>query len=538
MFATRAAGPVLQELEDPRRFDVSVNDAFRPVSRFFDRVNRPEQLPPALLAAMRVLTDPAETGAVTLALPQDVQAEAFDWPDELFAERVWHVAGRPPEPSALAAAVGCSRGARRPLDRGRRRGRSTPRPPRRCARWSRRPASRSARPRRARARCPTTTRGLGAIGATGTTAANALAREADVVIGVGTRWCDFTTASRSVFADRTCASSTSTWPPSTPSSTPGCRWSPTPGAGSRRSRRAGRARRSTRATARARRLAREWDETVERAYTPATGRCRPRARSSARSTGVRAARRRRLRGGLDARRPAQAVAHPRPKGYHVEYGYSCMGYEIAGGLGVKLAGPDREVFVMVGDGSYLMMAQELVTAMQERIKLVVVLVQNHGFASIGALSESVGSQRFGTAYRYRDASGALDGDVLPVDLAANAASLGADVLRAATVTSWRRPCGPRGADPHDRGARRDRPAGAGARARRPGGTCRSPRSRPSTAREGRPRGLRAGQADQRSYLSTATEGGDACRTVGARDHPAPHRRRRRPPAPRRAPRPV
>jgi 3D-(3,5/4)-trihydroxycyclohexane-1,2-dione acylhydrolase (decyclizing) len=130
-----------------------------------------------------------------------------------------------------------------------------------------------------------------------------------------------------------------------------------------------------------------------------------------------------------------------PKSYHVEYGYSCMGYEIAGGLGAKLAAleldpPGREVFVMVGDGSYLMMASELVTAVQEGVKLVVVLVQNHGFASIGALSESVGAQRFGTRYRYRTASG-LDGDVLPVDLAANAASLGADVLTARTAGQFR-----------------------------------------------------------------------------------------------------
>jgi 3D-(3,5/4)-trihydroxycyclohexane-1,2-dione acylhydrolase (decyclizing) len=127
-----------------------------------------------------------------------------------------------------------------------------------------------------------------------------------------------------------------------------------------------------------------------------------------------------------------------PKGYHVEYGYSCMGYEIAGGLGAKMADPEREVFVMVGDGSYLMMAQEIVTAVQEGVKLTIVVVQNHGFASIGALSESVGSQRFGTRYRFRDpATGALDGDLLPVDLAANAASLGADVLRVSTVDELR-----------------------------------------------------------------------------------------------------
>ena len=127
-----------------------------------------------------------------------------------------------------------------------------------------------------------------------------------------------------------------------------------------------------------------------------------------------------------------------PKQYHVEYGYSCMGYEIAGGLGAKLADPEREVFVLVGDGSYLMMAQEIVTAVAERIKLNIIIVDNHGFGSIGSLSESLGSQRFGTSYRYRDPeSGLLDGDVLPVDLAANAASLGADVLRARTVAEFR-----------------------------------------------------------------------------------------------------
>jgi 3D-(3,5/4)-trihydroxycyclohexane-1,2-dione acylhydrolase (decyclizing) len=127
-----------------------------------------------------------------------------------------------------------------------------------------------------------------------------------------------------------------------------------------------------------------------------------------------------------------------PKQYHVEYGYSCMGYEIAAGLGIKMAAPDREVVVMVGDGSYLMMSQELVTAVSEGIKLTVVLVDNRGFASIGSLSESLGSQRFGTAYRYRDSgSGMLDGGNLPVDLAANAESLGADVLRTRTIDEFR-----------------------------------------------------------------------------------------------------
>jgi 3D-(3,5/4)-trihydroxycyclohexane-1,2-dione acylhydrolase (decyclizing) len=126
-----------------------------------------------------------------------------------------------------------------------------------------------------------------------------------------------------------------------------------------------------------------------------------------------------------------------PKGYHVEYGYSCMGYEVAGGLGVRLACPDRDVFVMVGDGSYLMMATELATAVQENLKIITVLVQNHGYASIGSLSESLGSQRFGTKYRYRNAqTGRLDGDKLPVDLAANAASFGLQVIKVSTRSEF------------------------------------------------------------------------------------------------------
>ena len=201
VFATRVANPVLQELEDPRHGDVSVNDTLRPVSRYFDRIWRPEQLPSALLAAMRVLTDPADTGAVTLALPQDVQAQAFDWPDELFAPRVWHVARPVPEPAALARAVDVLRRAERPLivaGGG--------------VIYSEAADALRAFAESAGVPVAETQAGkgslpydhplaVGAIGATGTTAANALAREADVVLGIGTRWSDFTTASRTAFGD-------------------------------------------------------------------------------------------------------------------------------------------------------------------------------------------------------------------------------------------------------------------------------------------------------------------------------------------------
>jgi len=434
VFATRVANPVLQELEDPRSMDVSVNDALKPVSRYWDRLNRPEQLPMALLAAMRVLTDPVETGAVTLSLPQDVQAEAWEFDDDLFAKRVWHV-GRPAiEDGALARALAVLRSAERPLivaGGGVIYSRATE-ALRSFAETTGIPVAET---QAGKGSMPYDHPcAVGAIGATGTTSADTLAEEADVVLGIGTRYSDFTTASRTVFAH------------------PGVRFVNLNVAGLDAAKLSavaavGDARRGleqlakglqgwqapTEHTNRAAVLARDWDETVQRAHDLAH------APLPAQSEVLGVVNR--------LSRPADVVvcaAGSMPgdlhkmwrtrdaKGYHVEYGFSCMGYEIAGGLGVKMAAldadEDRDVFVMVGDGSYLMMAQELVTAVQEGIKLVVVLVQNHGFASIGALSESLGSQRFGTGYRYRTGSG-LDGETLPVDLAANAASLGVNVLR-------------------------------------------------------------------------------------------------------------
>ena len=440
VFASRVASPVLQELEQPYGYDVSVNDVFRPVSRFFDRVWRPEQLPAALLGAVRVLTSPADTGAATIALPEDVQAEAHDWPTSLFDKRVWHVPRPGPDPAALARAVDVIRTATRPLivagggviyagatDDLRALAEATGIP--------------VAETQAGKGSMPFDhPSALGGIGSTGTTAANRVAHDADVVIGVGTRWSDFTTASRTAFAE------------------PGVAFVNINVTELDAAKHAGTALVADARTAlralrdalhgwevvpahreRAARLAAEWDATVEAAYSH---RHRPLPAQSE-VIGV-----------------LNEVAAPRdvvvcaagsmpgdlhrlwrtrdPKGYHVEYGYSCMGYEIAGGLGVKMACPDRDVFVLVGDGSYLMMAQELVTAVAERVRLIVVLVQNHGFASIGQLSETVGSQRFGTAYRYRDPeSGRLDGPVLPVDLAANAASLGVSVQRVGDVDELR-----------------------------------------------------------------------------------------------------
>jgi 3D-(3,5/4)-trihydroxycyclohexane-1,2-dione acylhydrolase (decyclizing) len=440
-FADRSASPLLQELELPGSGDVTVNDAFRPVSRYFDRIWRPEQLPGALLAAMRVLTDPAETGAVTLCFPQDVQAEAYDWPTELFSKRVWHVSRPLPERSMLEAAAEIIRAAERPLI---------------VAGGG---VTYSGAQDALAAFCEATgipvgqsqagkgtlvydhPQCLGAIGSTGTTAANTIAREADVVIGIGTRYSDFTTASRTAFQN------------------PGVRFVNINVAGIDAIKNAGLvvqadARESLAALLllldgyrvsedyirKYTELDAAWDDTVQKVYLPAT----PNAGADGLLTqneviGM-------VNELSDARDVVVCAAGSMPgdlhklwrtrdpKGYHVEYGYSCMGYEVAGGLGIRLACPDRDVFVMVGDGSYLMMATELVTAVQEAIKIITVLVQNHGYASIGSLSESLGSQRFGTKYRYRNPeSGRLDGDKLPVDLAANAASLGVEVIKTTTA---------------------------------------------------------------------------------------------------------
>ncbi|MQA86327.1 MAG: 3D-(3,5/4)-trihydroxycyclohexane-1,2-dione acylhydrolase (decyclizing) [Streptosporangiales bacterium] len=440
IFATRVANPVLQELEAGWTYDASVNDCLRPVSRFWDRINRPEQLAPALLQAMRVLTDPAETGAVTLALPQDVQAEAYDWPRRLFAERVWRIRRPVPEPETLGEAVRFIRDSHRPLivagggviyseatEALREFAEATGIP--------------VAETQAGKGSLPYGHPCLaGAIGATGTTAANALARGADLVLGVGTRYSDFTTASHTAFGDpavRFVSLNVAAVDAHKQAAVPLVAdaregllalrgalggWSVDP---------------DYREEVRVR--AAGWDEAVERAYRlanaplPAQSEVLGAVNEAVGPRDVVVCAAGSMPGDLHKLWRARD-----PKQYHVEYGYSCMGYEIAGGLGVKMAAPDREVFVLVGDGSYLMLAQELVTAVQEGVKLVVVLVDNHGFQSIGALSETVGAQRFGTRYRYRSPeTGRLDGDLLPVDLAANAASLGADVIRTRTVAELR-----------------------------------------------------------------------------------------------------
>ncbi|HVW89021.1 MAG TPA: thiamine pyrophosphate-dependent enzyme, partial [Gaiellaceae bacterium] len=386
----------------------------------------------------------AETGAVTLAFPQDVQAEAFDFPDDFFAERVWHV-GRPlPDADALARAAAAIRSAERPLivSGG---GTIYSEATAALARFAAATGIPVCETQAGKGSLPYDhPSNLGAVGATGTFAANRIAAEADLVIGVGTRWSDFTTASKTAFRD------------------PDVRFVNVNVAELDASKHAGIALLGdARATlerladllpghevepdyrAQVAELSRVWDEEVTRLYSLGHGPL------PAQSEVIGAVN--------DASEPQDVVVCAAgsmpgdlhklwrtrdPKGYHVEYGYSCMGYEIAGGLGVKLAAPEREVYVMVGDGSYLMLPSEIVTAVQEDVKLTIVLVDNRGYASIGALSRSLGTDGFGTLYRYRrDGSLSTDsadsGAYLPVDLAANAESLGARVIRAETIEELR-----------------------------------------------------------------------------------------------------
>jgi 3D-(3,5/4)-trihydroxycyclohexane-1,2-dione acylhydrolase (decyclizing) len=441
IFARRNLSPVLQQLEYPASQDVSVNDCFRPVSRYWDRIQRPEQILAALPEAMRILTSPAETGAVTLAMPQDVQAEAYDFPEEFFARRTWIVPRNRPDLTMLGAAVEAIREASRPLiiaGGGVIYSGATEALADFAAQTGVPVAETHAGKGALAFDHP---QSLGAVGATGTLPANRLARTADCIIGIGTRYSDFTTASMTAFQQ------------------PGVRFvnvnvtefdaykhASIPLTGDARATleelviRLATHHVSADYETEIAGLRQQWTEEVERVTHRHIG---PPV-SQGEVIGV-------LNSVL---RPKDVIVNAAgslpgdlhkmwksrdPKSYHMEYGYSCMGYEIAGGLGVKMAAPERDVYVLVGDASYLMMAQEMVTALQERVKLNILIFDNHGFSSIGSLSRAVGSSGFGTEYRYRGQSpevaselDGLTGEVIPIDFAANAASLGAYAMRVRT----------------------------------------------------------------------------------------------------------
>ena len=435
IFARRNVAPVLQQLESEHTQDISVNDAFKPVSRYWDRINRPDQLPFAVLEAMRVLTSPADTGAVTLALPQDVQAESWDYPGELFEKRVWHIPRPMADRTLLKRSVQWIRAAKKPLiiaGGGVIYSDATEV----LARFVEQTGIPVGETQAGKGSLPYDhPQNLGAIGVTGTPGANLLAREADLVIAVGTRLGDFTTASKTAFQN------------------PGVRFINVNVADVDAHKQAAlplvadarttleelRAaleglRVEDPYTSRISSLKKEWEAEASRLFNLKHG--PPLSQSEvigivtqfARPEDVMVCAAGSLPGDLH-----KLWQTRQPRGYHMEYGYSCMGYEIAGGLGIKMADPSREVYVMVGDGSYLMLSSEIVTSLQEGYKLNIIVLDNHGFSSIGGLSQSVGSGGFGTDFRFRRPdSGQLDGKTLPVDFVTNAASLGAQAVRAVT----------------------------------------------------------------------------------------------------------
>ena len=435
IFARRNVAPVLQQLESEWTQEISVNDAFKPVSRYWDRINRPDQLPSALLEAMRVLTSPAATGAVTLALPQDVQAEAWDFPVGLFEKRVWHVPRPPADRALLARAVALIRAAERPLivAGG---GVIYSEASAELARFAEQTGIPVGETQAGKGSLAYDhAQNLGAMGVTGTPGANILAREADLVIAVGTRLSDFTTASKTAFqnpAVRFININVAELDAHKHAALPlvaDARLTLEELGAALAGHRVG-----GDYTSRVVELNEGWRAETERLFGLRHGPPLSQSQvigavnafSGPRDVVVCAA------GSLPGDLHKLWRARD-PKGYHMEYGYSCMGYEIAGGLGVKMADPSREVYVMVGDGSYLMMSAEIVTAIQEGYKLNLILLDNHGYSSIGGLSQSVGSAGFGTNYRFRHTdTGGLDGELLPVDFAGNAASLGARAIRATT----------------------------------------------------------------------------------------------------------
>ncbi len=433
--------PVLQQVESPSTQDVGVNDCFKPVSRYWDRIYRPEQIITALPEVMRVLTSPSDCGAVTLALPQDVQTEAYDYPEELFRKRVWLIRRGQPDQVSFARAVEAISTAKKPLIVA-------------GGGVLMSEASQALDKFVAQSGIPVAEtqagkgslawdhpQSMGAIGATGTLASNRLAHSADLVIGIGTRYADFTSASMTAFQNpdvRFVNINTAEFDAYKVGAIPvvaDARVTLEQLAAALPNKKV-----SAEYAAEVASLKVAWEAEVDRLFhlnNPG---------KPAQSEVIGAM--------WEASGPhdvllSAAGSHPgdlhklwrtrTPNGYHMEYGYSCMSYEIPAAMGAKIADPSREIYVFLGDGTYLMMPTEIVTSVQEGLKMIIVLVDNHGFASIGSLSRSLGLGGFGTSYRVRsEASGQLDGDRLNVDFVANARSLGAHALKADTVAELRK----------------------------------------------------------------------------------------------------
>ena len=443
IFARRNVAPVLQQLESEHSQDISVNDCFRPVSRYWDRINRADQILTALPEVMRVLTSPADTGAVTLALPEDVQTEAYDYPVQFFHRRVWQVARNLADRNRMAQAADWIRQAQRPL----------------IVAGGGVLYSEAAEQLRQFVEATGIPVGetmagkgslrfdhelnLGAIGVTGTFSANRIAHDADLVIGIGTRYSDFTTASKTAFQHpevRFVNINVAEFDAHKHHALP-----LTGDARATIQELAGRLQDYHVASdyrQQAAQLHAEWETEVDRIYAirnqplVSQGELIGAVNELGDPDGVMVCAAGSLPGDLH-----KLWRSRHEKNYHLEYGYSTMGYEIAGGLGVKMAAPDREVYVMVGDGSYLMLANEIITSIQEGYKLNIILMDNSGYNSIGGLSRSLGQQGFGTRFVYPRA-GRLPGDEvsdvqdLPVDLAMNARGLGAHVISCQTYDEF------------------------------------------------------------------------------------------------------
>lgn len=439
IFAQRTVAPVLQQLESAVTQDISVNDCFKPVSKYWDRINRPDQLITSLPEVMRVLTSPADTGAVTLCIPQDVQAEAYDYPVEMFEKRVWHVPRPRPDKDAFLRAIELIRSAKKPMiiAGGGVIYSEAEKALKDFVQQSGIPVGETFAGKGSLAY--DNPHNLGATGATGTEGANAISTAADVVIGIGTRYGDFTTASKTAFQNKDVKFININIAEFDAHKHSGLALT-------------GDAKVILEELTEAlsdykvedsysQRVAdynKGWDEKVTVAYK-ADERDIP---SQAEVLGA-------VNNFMDSKDVVLCASGSAPgdlhklwrtkdsKGFHLEYGYSCMGYEISGGLGAKMACPDREIYVILGDGGYLMMPSEIVTSLQEGYKLTIILIDNNGFASIGGLSKSIGGEGFGTNYVYRDPeTGLLSGEQLPVDLAKNAESLGAKVFKATDVASF------------------------------------------------------------------------------------------------------
>ncbi len=439
IFAQRRVAPVLQQLESASSQDISVNDCFKPVSKYWDRINRPDQLICSLPEVMRVLTSPADTGAVTLCIPQDVQTEAFDYPIEMFEKRIWHVPRPRPDKNALMRATALIRSAKNPMiiAGGGIIYSEAETILKEFVHASGIPVGETFG---GKGSLPyNDPHNLGATGATGTEGANAISTEADLVIGIGTRYSDFTTASKTAFQNKNVKFININITEFDAHKHSGLALT-------------GDAKIILEELHEAlkdykvedeyrKRVAdynKSWDEKVAVAYKaddkeiPSQSEVIGAVNEFMNPDDV----------VLCASGSAPGDLHKlwrtrNSKGFHLEYGYSCMGYEISGGLGAKMACPEREIYVILGDGGYLMMPSEIITSLQEGYKINIILIDNNGFASIGGLSKSIGSEGFGTQYRYRNKkTGQLDGEPLPVDLAKNAESLGAKVFKATDVASF------------------------------------------------------------------------------------------------------